>query len=183
MAKIEFIGNLGADAQVKDVNGNKFISFNVADTETYTDSNGQKQERTQWISCTMNGDGGKLLQYLVKGKTVYVRGYLSTRIFDSAQFHCKMVGLNCSVREIELIAGNSRDVPRELHDSNGVVFQVNQAFYIDPQRSCEGLLLIDRQGNKYTANKQGWVTKQQAAPQQPADDPFKQYQGDNAKTF
>lgn len=166
MAKIEFIGNLGADAQVKEVNGNKFISFNVADTDTYTDSNGQKQERTQWISCTMNGDGGKLLQYLTKGKTVYVRGYLSTRIFDSAQYHCKMVGLNCSVREIELIAGQEREVPRQLMDSNNVVYDVNQAFYIDPAKSCNGLVLHDRQNRKYTAVKEGWVKRVQEQPQQ-----------------
>lgn len=166
MAKIEFIGNLGADAQVKEVNGNKFISFNVADSDIYTDSNGQKQERTQWISCTMNGDGGKLLQYLTKGKTVYVRGYLSTRIYDSALFHCKVVGLNCSVREIELIAGTEREVPRQLIDADGVIYDVNQAFYIDPAKTKDGLKLHDRQNRQYAADSHGWVKRVQEQPQQ-----------------
>lgn len=103
MAKIEFIGNLGANARVEEYNGRKFISFNVADTQKFTKADGTKVEKTDWVSCTIQGDGGGLLPYLVKGKKVFVRGQLSTRIFDSAQYHCKMVGLSCAVRELELV--------------------------------------------------------------------------------
>lgn len=103
MAKIEFIGNLGADARVEEYNGRKFVSFNVADTQKFTKADGTKVEKTDWVSCTIQGDGGGLLPYLVKGKKVFVRGQLSTRIFDSAQYHCKMVGLSCAVRELELV--------------------------------------------------------------------------------
>ena len=35
MFKVEVIGNLGADAQVKDANGTKFITFRVAHTEKW----------------------------------------------------------------------------------------------------------------------------------------------------
>ena len=166
MAKIEFIGNLGADARLENVNGNQFVAFNVADTDKYTDSQGVQHERTQWISCTMNGDGGKLLQYLTKGKTVYVRGFITTRIYDSPQQRCKVVGLNCSVREIELVSGNDRDVPRQLFDSSGVVYNVMQAFFIDPDESYEGLVLHDRQNRQYAANNDGWVKRIQDQPQQ-----------------
>lgn len=103
MAKIEFIGNLGADARVEEYNGRKFVSFNVADTQKFTKVDGTKVEKTDWVSCTIQGDGGGLLPYLVKGKKVFVRGTLSTRIFDSAQYHCKMVGLSCVVKELELV--------------------------------------------------------------------------------
>lgn len=161
MAKIEFIGNLGADAQLQTVNGRQFVSFNVADTEVYTDSQGQRQERTSWISCTLAGDGGNLMQYLVKGKTVYVRGYMSTRVFNSAKHHMMMAGVNCRVLEIELIGGQTRDIPRQLNDKDGVLYDVYQAFYINPEvmKVRENLILLDSKMQQYEVDKNGFVTK------------------------
>lgn len=163
MAKIEFIGNLGADAQLQTTNGRQFVSFNVADTEVFTDSQGQRQERTSWISCTLAGDGGNLLQYLVKGKTVYVRGYMSTRVFNSAKHHMMMAGVNCRVLEIELIGGQTRDIPRQLNDDKGMLFDVYEAFYIDPAKADkEGkMVLFDRNMQQYAVDKNGFVTKVQ----------------------
>ena len=37
MLKVEMIGNLGADAEIKDHQGRKFVSFRVAHTEKWTD--------------------------------------------------------------------------------------------------------------------------------------------------
>lgn len=163
MAKIEFIGNLGADAQLQTTNGRQFVSFNVADTEVYTDSQGQRQERTSWISCTLAGDGGNLLQYLVKGKTVYVRGYMSTRVFNSAKHHMMMAGVNCRVLEIELIGGQTRDIPRQLNDDKGMLFDVYEAFYINPSvmQGKERMTLFDRNMQQYAVDKNGFVTKVQ----------------------
>lgn len=163
MAKIEFIGNLGADAQLQTTNGRQFVSFNVADTEVYTDSQGQRQERTSWISCTLAGDGGNLLQYLVKGKTVYVRGYMSTRVFNSAKHHMMMAGVNCRVLEIELIGGQTRDIPRQLNDEKGMLYDVYQAFYINPSimQGKEGMTLLDSKLQQYAVDKNGFVTKVQ----------------------
>ena len=75
MIKVEIIGNLGADAQLLEKNGNKFVAFRVANTDKWVDkSTGQVIESTQWVSCTLNGDGGALLPYLKKGTKVFVRG-------------------------------------------------------------------------------------------------------------
>lgn len=163
MAKIEFIGNLGADALLQTTNGRQFVSFNVADTEVYTDSQGQRQERTSWISCTLAGDGGNLLQYLVKGKTVYVRGYMSTRVFNSAKHHMMMAGVNCRVLEIELIGGQTRDIPRQLNDDKGMLFDVYEAFYINQSvmQGKERMTLFDRNMQQYAVDKNGFVTKVQ----------------------
>lgn len=46
MLVLEAIGNLGADAIIKDLNGQKYIAFSVAHTESYKDSQGQRHERT-----------------------------------------------------------------------------------------------------------------------------------------
>ena len=106
MIKVEIIGNLGADAQLLEKNGNKFVAFRVANTDKWVDkSTGRVIESTQWISCTLNGDGGALLPYLKRGTKVFVRGNAQFVIFSSAKTRQMEVGVNLFVREIELCGG------------------------------------------------------------------------------
>lgn len=106
MIKVEIIGNLGADAQLQIVNGNKFVTFRVANTDAWTDKQtGEIKKSTQWISCSLNGDGGALAQYLKKGTKVFVRGNAQFVIFSSAKSRQMEVGVNLYVREIELCGG------------------------------------------------------------------------------
>lgn len=106
MIKVEIIGNLGADAQLQLVNGNKFVSFRVANTDKWTDkTTGEITSSTQWISCSLNGEGGALLPYLKKGTKVFVRGNAQFIIYSSAKSHKMEVGVNLFVREIELCGG------------------------------------------------------------------------------
>lgn len=172
MSKIEFIGNLGADARIEEYQGRKFVSFNVADTETYTDQQGNKQEKTQWISCTLQGDGGNLLPYLKKGKTVFIRGYMSTRVFNSAKYHAMVAGVNCSIREIELVGGQVRDIPRQLNDANGHLYNIYEAYYIDPSidKKARPAELLDTQMNRYAVDKNGFVTRINVTTENQHDD-------------
>lgn len=106
MIKVEIIGNLGADATLQEKNGNRFVAFRVANTDKWIDkSTGQVIESTQWISCTLNGDGGALLPYLKKGTKVFVRGNAQFVVFSSAKTRQMEVGVNLFVREIELCGG------------------------------------------------------------------------------
>lgn len=110
MIKIEVIGNLGADAQLQVVNGNKFVSFRVANTDSWTDKvTGEIKKSTQWISCSLNGDGGSLLQYLKKGTKVFVRGNANMVTYSSPKSHQIEVGVNLYVREIELCGGTKEE--------------------------------------------------------------------------
>lgn len=102
MVQIEIIGNLGADVVEKDYNGNKFYTFNVCDNRKV---NGQ--EISQWFSCNLNR-ATDVLQYLVKGQQVFVRGVPRFRIFDSATMHCKMVGIEIFVNELQLVGSSPR---------------------------------------------------------------------------
>lgn len=103
MIKVEVIGNLGADAQLQVVNGNKFVSFRVANTDAWTDKQtGEIKKSTQWISCSLNGDGGALAPYLKKGSKVFIRGNAQFVIYSSAKSRQMEVGVNLYVREIEL---------------------------------------------------------------------------------
>lgn len=99
MVQIEVIGNLGADVREVDYNGNKFYSFNVCDNRKV---NGR--EISQWYTCNINRQS-EVLQYLVKGQQVFVRGLPTFGIFDSPTYHCKMVKVDIFVNEIQLLGG------------------------------------------------------------------------------
>lgn len=110
MIKMEIIGNLGADAQMQVYNGNKFVSFRIANSDSWTDkSTGEIKKSTQWVSCTLNGDGGNLLPYLKKGTKVFVRGNAQIVIYSSPKTHQMEAGINLFVREIELCGGSKEN--------------------------------------------------------------------------
>ena len=46
MNKLEVIGNLGADAEVKVENGKKFVSLSIADTRRRKKADGTTEEKT-----------------------------------------------------------------------------------------------------------------------------------------
>mgnify|MGYP002087708599 CR=1 FL=1 len=56
MLTLEIIGNIGSDAIIKDINGQKYISFSVANTDTYTTNTGERKEITTWVSCLKKGE-------------------------------------------------------------------------------------------------------------------------------
>lgn len=96
MLKIEVIGNIGNDAEIKSINGNDCVSFNVAHSEK---RNGV--EYTTWVSVLMNGNGGNLLPYLKKGAKVFVRGNLSVNPYQDKNNQWR-VGINVSASEVQL---------------------------------------------------------------------------------
>lgn len=160
MIKLSIIGNLGADAEVKNQDGRSYVSFRVAHSERRQKADGTTKETTHWVSCTINGDGGLLVSYLKKGTKVFVSGDADVRLYNSSKDHCLKAGLNCFVRDIELISTNVDAVPRELYDSNGVAYPVTKAYSV----TCfaDGTL-YDRNSQAYQVTK-GWVVPQ-VAPQ------------------
>lgn len=77
MLKLQLIGNLGKDAEVRSVNGRFVINFTVAVSESYTNKEGTKIENTTWIECAIwknEGQGTKIADFLKKGTKVYVSG-------------------------------------------------------------------------------------------------------------
>lgn len=107
MIKLEIIGNLGADAEVKVYNGSKFVSFRVAHTDKWVDQQtGVISTQTTWVSCSLNGDGGGLTPYLKKGTKVFVRGTPNFVVYSSPKTHKMETGVNLFVREVELCGGH-----------------------------------------------------------------------------
>lgn len=81
--KVQLIGNLGADPEVRTFqSGSKVANLRLATTESWKDRNtGERQERTEWHTVAIFGDGlvGVVERYLAKGSKVYVEGQLRTR--------------------------------------------------------------------------------------------------------
>ena len=169
MLQFQVIGNLGSDAEVKELNGNKAVCFNVAHTERWNQDDGTKRESTTWISCILNGDGGKLLPYLKRGTQVFVEGSGSTRCYSSPKEKRWVAGLNITVRHIELVGGKMDEVPRELCTAEGTIYETGKAYYVAEEAvKASGAtdkaygLLLDRDGQRYEVNIDGYVRKCQA---------------------
>lgn len=162
MFRAQVIGNLGADAKVEQNNGRPFVSFKVAHNDRYTREDGTVIEKMQWVSCALNGDGGKLLQYLKKGRLVYVEGRASTRVFSSEKERRMVAGVNLSVDHIELLGGAADAVPGRLFDTDGVMHNVSKSYWIDSRehailigRGCNFLYSVS--GEQYKLTPPCWV--------------------------
>lgn len=81
--KVILVGNLGADPEVKSFqNGGRICNLRIATSEDWKDrTTGEKKERTEWHSVTLNSDGlvGVAERFLRKGSKVYIEGKLQTR--------------------------------------------------------------------------------------------------------
>lgn len=102
MLRLEIIGHLGANAELKTTNGQNFYSLNIAHSVKRTSTTtGETTEETTWVSATIGWDVKNLAGFLTRGTKVYVRGNLTTRIYTGHDGE-KHTGLNISVSEIEL---------------------------------------------------------------------------------
>lgn len=171
MLQTSIIGNLGADAEVKNINGNEFVSFNVAHTERWKTEDGVQHEKTLWVSCAVSGNGEKLLPFLKKGTTIFAIGRTSTRVYSSEKERGFVAGLNLSVQHIELIGGRQDEVPSRLYDSAGREVIISKWFYCT-DASIRETTLTDRSGTRFNIDNQGWVSRQVEAYTEQADAPF-----------
>lgn len=82
MQRIELIGYLGQDAEVKDFNNTQVINFSVAVSESYTNKQGEKITNTNWYECSKWGNNTTVAQYLKKGQQVFVSGKPQARAWQ-----------------------------------------------------------------------------------------------------
>lgn len=154
------IGNLAADAEVRDANGRKFVSFVVYHSEKFVTAGGEERERVQRVSCALNGDGGKLLPFLRKGVKVFVSGRGSTNVYSSPKERAMVAGVNIAVDHVELCGGSSDEVPRQLFTTDGVAVDVHKAYFIEKNvlKELKCTQLIAERGGMFNVDKVGFVT-------------------------
>lgn len=106
MQKIEIIGRVGADAQVKDLGQNQVINFSVAVSETYVKNN-EKVTNTTWYEISKWGNNTAVAQYIKKGGLIYISGKINNRAWVKEDGTAQVVnGINAF--EIELL-GSKED--------------------------------------------------------------------------
>lgn len=108
MFRLSIIGNLGADAEVRETNGVRFVSLSIAHTDT---RNGASE--TIWVSCTLNYCSQNLFQYLRKGQKVYACGNGRLRSFKGrdGNYHA---GVDLRIDYIALCGGGIQDKAAEM---------------------------------------------------------------------
>lgn len=98
MRRIEIIGNLGRDAELKVVGqqNTDVLNFSVAAKGS------KKDDESVWFSCSLFGARApKLAEYLKKGQRVFIRGEMKVRQWEKGDK--KGTDLDVNVDELELI--------------------------------------------------------------------------------
>lgn len=168
MLQATIIGNLGANAEIKNTDGREFVTFRIAHNESFQRADGTKAEQTVWVDCTMSCANGRpaVLPYLTQGTAVCVIGNISLRVYSSEKDRCMKAGLTIHVQKLELIGGTADVVPRRLYTKDGAMVDVNKAYFCQTNESE----LLDQRGNRFSVLEAGWVVPAQAEqPQQDAE--------------
>jgi len=85
--KVQLIGNLGMNPEVKTLDGGKKLAkMSIATNETYKNSKGEKVTETQWHNLIAWGKTATVIEkYLVKGSEVAVEGKLINRNYTDKE--------------------------------------------------------------------------------------------------
>ncbi len=112
---MQIVGNLGKDAEVKEVNGKKVIEFSVA--HSYKKQDGTAV--TVWVSCSKWGETTAIAPYLLKGTKVWCDGIPSQDVWvkdGEAKGSLRM-----TVGQIELLGKSEAAAPTAQAVPGGAV--------------------------------------------------------------
>ena len=82
--RVQLIGNLGQDPEIKTLDGGKKVAhFTMATNESYKNGDGQKVEETTWHNIVAwNGLAETASKFLKKGQEVLVEGRIVYRTYE-----------------------------------------------------------------------------------------------------
>ena len=85
--KVQLIGNLGKDPEVKNLTSGKIkANFSLATSENYRNAQGEKVTDTQWHNVVAWGKIAEIAEnYLQKGNKVAIEGKLVHRVYDDSE--------------------------------------------------------------------------------------------------
>lgn len=157
------IGNLGADAEIVDANGSKFIKFSVADSRKYKRQDGQEVNSVSWVDAVISNPDHPVLPFLKAGQKVAIVGQSDLRVYSSAKEKCMKAGQTIHVFSVELCGGSTDVVPRELIDpQDGTIHPVTKHYWCDADisglKKGEARTLYDSRNRVYEISYLGFVT-------------------------
>ena len=85
--KVQLIGNLGSDPEVKHLESGKVqAKISIATNENYTNKEGEKITDTQWHNLVAWGKTAEIAEkYLKKGSEIAIEGKLSNRSYEDKE--------------------------------------------------------------------------------------------------
>ena len=91
--KVQLIGHLGADPEIKTLDGGKKLArINIATNETYTNAKGEKVTETQWHNVVAWGKTAEIAEKICsKGLEVLVDGKLVNRSYTDKDGNKKYI--------------------------------------------------------------------------------------------
>ena len=105
--KVELLGNLGQDAEIRTTtNGTTVASFSLATTESYKNTNGDWVDNTTWHNVVLYKPSEHVQKNLKKGSKLFVEGKISKRDYDNKDGN-KVYVTEVIARDIILLDNNS----------------------------------------------------------------------------
>lgn len=114
--KVMVIGNVGRDPEMRYIpSGKPVTSFSVATSRSWTNSEGERCEETEWFNVVAWGNLAEICkQHLRKGQQVYIEGRLQTRRWED---HEGRKRYRTELVANEMIKLGNRGEPSEAEES------------------------------------------------------------------
>lgn len=106
--KVQLIGNLGADPDVRDIDsGKKMARLSIATNESYRNAKGETVKETQWHNAIAWGKNAELAEkYLAKGSQIAIEGKLINRNYIDKEGNKKYI-TEVQVNDILFLGGKN----------------------------------------------------------------------------
>lgn len=123
MQRVEIIGLVGKDAEVKDFNNNQVINFSVAVTEKHNE-----KEYTTWYDVSKWGNNTSVAQYIKKGTRIFISGKPTVRAYvnNTSGEAVGILGINAF--EIELLSSKQEGQAGQQQSAPASKQQPQQSF-------------------------------------------------------
>ncbi len=107
--RAQLIGHVGGDPEVRTAGTTRVAQFSLATSRQWTDTQGNKQEATQWHRCVAWNQGKYTLadiveKYVRKGEKIYVEGEIEYRQWQDKDGQTRYT-TEIRVRELMLLGG------------------------------------------------------------------------------
>lgn len=91
--KVQLIGNLGQDPELKELDDNKkVVNFSIATNETFKNTQGDKETKTQWHNVVAWNKTAEIIsKYASKGSQLAIEGKLISRSYDDKEGNKKYI--------------------------------------------------------------------------------------------
>ena len=108
--KVQLIGNLGADPEVRSTsNGSRVATLSLATSRQWKNQSGEKQEKTEWHRVVLWNNKGSTLadiaeRFCKKGDKVYIEGSIEYRSWQDREGQTRYT-TEITARELILLSG------------------------------------------------------------------------------